>query len=49
MGRAIKWFIYQKDLLMVLALEDSIFLINVLQDIIRNQRRYNLERSSIEY
>jgi dTDP-4-dehydrorhamnose 3,5-epimerase-like enzyme len=25
MGRAIKWFIYQKDLLMVLALEDSIF------------------------
>jgi hypothetical protein len=25
MGRVIKWFIYQKDLLMVLALEDSNF------------------------
>jgi hypothetical protein len=37
MGRAIKWFIYQKDLLMVLALEAASSLINVGY-IIRNQR-----------
>jgi dTDP-4-dehydrorhamnose 3,5-epimerase-like enzyme len=30
------------------SLEAAYSLINVLQDIIRNQRRYNLERSSIE-